>query len=88
MDIEERQKVAEFTERKIDQARTEYKPISTQSALIFFAVIALSPLDAMYQYSLTWYLGLYWEAFEKAESSPFLKNRIQNVCNMVTHMSY
>jgi len=58
-DIEERQKVADYTEKKIDEARVGYKPIAIHSALLFFAVISLSPLDPMYQYSLNWFIHLY-----------------------------
>jgi dynein heavy chain, axonemal len=48
VDIEERQKVAEYTEKKIDEARVGYKPIAVQAALMFFSVISMSPLDPMY----------------------------------------
>jgi dynein heavy chain len=47
-DIEDKQKVADFTERKIDEARVGYKPIAVHGSLLFFAVLALSPLDPMY----------------------------------------
>jgi dynein heavy chain len=80
--------VAEFTERKIDEARTGYRPIAVQSSLIFFSVIALSPLDPMYQYSLTWFLSLYSDSFDKAASSPYIKQRIQNVSNTLTQIVF
>ncbi|CAD8170768.1 unnamed protein product [Paramecium pentaurelia] len=87
-DIEEKQETSEYTERKIDEARVQYKPIAIHGALLFFAVISLAQLDSMYQYSLTWLLNLYQEAFIKSESSQRIQQRINNINNMTLHLIY
>ncbi|CAK81423.1 unnamed protein product (macronuclear) [Paramecium tetraurelia] len=87
-DIEEKQETSEYTERKIDEARVQYKPIAIHGALLFFAVISLAQLDSMYQYSLSWLLNLYQEAFIKSESSQRIQQRITNINNMTLNLIY
>ena len=54
IDIAEKQKVAEKTEAKIDEARQGYLPVATHVASLFFTVSTLCSIDPMYQYSLSW----------------------------------
>ena len=37
-DISEKQSFAEITEKEIDKARSEYQPIATYSAVLFFTI--------------------------------------------------
>jgi hypothetical protein len=51
-EISEKQKVADVTEAKIDEARAGYKPVAHHSSLLYFAVTDMANIDPMYQYSL------------------------------------
>lgn len=54
IEIAEKQKVAEKTEIKIDEARKGYIPVAQHVGALFFTVSDLCNIDPMYQYSLTW----------------------------------
>jgi dynein heavy chain len=58
-EIQAKQEVAAKTEEDIDEARSEYKPVSRHSSVLFFCISELANIDPMYQYSLTWFLHLY-----------------------------
>lgn len=53
------QVVAEETEKRIDEARAGYTPVAWRSSILFFAISSLSNIEPMYQYSLTWFIGLF-----------------------------
>jgi hypothetical protein len=53
---------AERTEREIDFARQQYRPVAVRSALLFFTIADLSKIDSMYQYSLAWFTALFQRA--------------------------
>jgi len=63
------------TEKKIDNARLGYKPISIHSAILFFCITDLANIDPMYQYSLTWYVHLFINAIDNAEEASDLTKR-------------
>lgn len=51
-DIAEKQKLAEVTERNIDEARSFYKPCGEYTAVLFFCIKDLANIDPMYQVCL------------------------------------
>lgn len=59
MEIEEKQKVAEVTEKEIDEARLNYTSCGAYTAVLFFAVADMANIDPMYQYSLGWFVRLF-----------------------------
>jgi dynein heavy chain len=69
VDIGEKQKIAEETELKIDQARKSYVPIAIHSSVLFFTIAQLASIDPMYQYSLPWYTTLFSSAIENSEKA-------------------
>ena len=46
-EIAEQQKVAEVTEKKIDEARSSYTPVAKKTSLLFFCISDLSKIDSM-----------------------------------------
>lgn len=55
------QKVAEETKLEIDTVRNGYQPVSVHSSILFFCISSLSNIDPMYQYSLSWFIALYYQ---------------------------
>ncbi|KAJ1560358.1 Dynein heavy chain 7, axonemal [Cladochytrium tenue] len=53
VELFEKQKVAEETERKIDETRDSYRPIARR-VVLFFCIACLVNVESMYQYSLNW----------------------------------
>jgi dynein heavy chain len=65
--IEEENKIAMITERKIEEARVLYKPIAIHSSVLFFCAIGMSSQDKMYQFSLRWFINHYEHCLATAE---------------------
>ncbi|EFJ31602.1 hypothetical protein SELMODRAFT_86461 [Selaginella moellendorffii] len=88
IEIAEKQKVAEKTEAKIDEARKGYVPVSVHVSCLFFTVLSLCNIDPMYQYSLTWYLNLFQQAMKDSEKSDVLDKRITILNDFFTFLLY
>jgi dynein heavy chain len=67
VEINKKQKDAEITELKLEEARKAYNPISDLSSLLFFIINKLANVDVMYQYSLTWFIQLFSMAIDNSE---------------------
>eukprot|EP00163_Fabomonas_tropica_P006846 TRINITY_DN1642_c1_g1_i1.p1 TRINITY_DN1642_c1_g1~~TRINITY_DN1642_c1_g1_i1.p1 ORF type:complete len:1696 (+),score=519.30 TRINITY_DN1642_c1_g1_i1:526-5088(+) len=50
---------AEVTEREVDVARNDYRPVAKRSSVLYFCVADLNFVDPMYQYSLDWFNKLF-----------------------------
>jgi dynein heavy chain len=74
--IEEKQSIAEETEKQIDEARLGYVPVAFIAAILFFCIADMANIDPMYQYSLPFFVGLFINSIEKAEKSDDLPTRI------------
>ncbi|KAJ3359844.1 Dynein heavy chain 7, axonemal [Allomyces javanicus] len=84
-EITEKQKIADETEKKIDETRDSYRPIAFHSAMLFFCIAELVNIDPMYQYSLNWYIDLYTASIVQSAKSTVIKKRI---ANLETHFTY
>ena len=58
-EISKKQKIAEETEKKIEQSRAGYHPVAAHGSVLFFSITDLPNIDPMYQYSLTWFVNLF-----------------------------
>ena len=87
-EIAEKQKIAEETEVKIDEARAGYKPMAWNTAILFFAISSLSTIEPMYQYSLTWFIQLFIQAIKDSEPSSDLETRLANLDKYFTYFLY
>lgn len=56
-----KQESAISTEKDIDIARDVYIPVSEHSSVLFFCITDLNNIDPMYQYSLSWFINLYYQ---------------------------
>lgn len=87
-EIKEKQEIATITEKNIDSARQEYKPVSQEAACLFFAISDLGNIDPMYQYSLTYYIDLFTQSIAKSDKSPNLTLRLKNLKNYFLYSLY
>ena len=51
-EIKVKQEEAKVTEAEIDKKREVLRPVAYRAQLLFFAIVDLNLIDAMYQYSL------------------------------------
>lgn len=87
-EIAQKQKVAEETERKIDEARLGYEPVAFKTAILFFSVADLANIDPMYQYSLPFFVNLFKSAIAKSEPDEHLPRRIAKLNEFFMDMLY
>ncbi|XP_073998137.1 dynein axonemal heavy chain 3-like isoform X3 [Rhodnius prolixus] len=86
--ILKKQEVAATTEFEIDHARNHYIPVSKHSSVLFFCISDLANVDPMYQYSLVWFINLYFQAIKLSEKSDNLEKRIFNLNEFFTLSIY
>ncbi|XP_037391966.1 dynein heavy chain 3, axonemal [Pygocentrus nattereri] len=87
-EISEKQKIASLTEREIDETRLGYRPVAEHSSILFFCISDLANIEPMYQYSLTWFIGLYLQSIAQSPSSDDLDTRISNITEHFTVSIY
>ncbi|KAJ3210279.1 Dynein heavy chain 7, axonemal [Dinochytrium kinnereticum] len=88
VELFEKQKVAEETERKIDETRDSYRPIANHSSTLFFCIADLANIDSMYQYSLNWFIDLFVNSIAASNKSSVLKRRLKNLESYFTYSLY
>ena len=69
-DIEKKQKIARETESQIDEAREAFAPIARCASSLFMCIMDLSEVDAMYVYSLEWFMLLFEKAVHASREAP------------------
>lgn len=87
-EITEKQKVAEETERRIDETRSEYRVVAWHSSHLFFCVADMSTIEYMYQYSLSWFIDLFIHSIETSESGGSLQDRLKSIREKFTFDLY
>ncbi|KAI8825055.1 dynein heavy chain and region D6 of dynein motor-domain-containing protein [Fimicolochytrium jonesii] len=87
-ELNDKQKIAEETERKIDETRNSYRPIANHSAALYFCIADLANIDPMYQYSLTWFIDLFINGIALSPKSGVLKRRLKNLESYFTYSLY
>ncbi|XP_040829844.1 dynein heavy chain 3, axonemal isoform X1 [Ochotona curzoniae] len=87
-EISEKQEIASMTEMQIDETRMGYKPVAVHSATIFFCISDLANIEPMYQYSLTWFIGLYMHSLAHSTKSEDLDLRIEYIIEHFTLSIY
>jgi dynein heavy chain len=88
VELNEKQKIAEETEKKIDETRESYRPIATHSSVLFFCIADLANIDSMYQYSLNWFIDLFVFAIAQSGKSKDIKRRLKNLETYFTYSLY
>ncbi|TPX37761.1 hypothetical protein SeMB42_g06896 [Synchytrium endobioticum] len=88
VELFEKQKIAEETERKIDDTRESYRPIANSSSALFFCIADLANIDPMYQYSLAWFIDLFVAAINGSNKSKDLKKRLKNLDSYFMYSLY
>ncbi|XP_059153506.1 dynein axonemal heavy chain 1-like [Physella acuta] len=84
-EIQTKVKVAETTEKIIDETRSQYIPVALNSQILFFCVADMGKIDPMYQYSLEWFIAIFLSSIAQAERAETLADRVVNINEMFTY---
>jgi dynein heavy chain len=75
-------------EREIDSARDAYRPLAIRAQVIYFSILDLSPIDAMYQFSLNWFKDLFRRGLTSAKLYKTFNERIAGIMDAQTQLFY
>eukprot|EP00798_Chlamydomonas_sp_ICE-L_P020336 gene20336-27098_t len=87
-DIQEKEVVAEETQREIDAARVGYRPGGAYNAILFFCIRDMAGIDPMYQYSLAWFISLFIRSIQGSAKSEDLTERLKHINDHFTYALY
>ena len=74
---------------EIDEAREGYKPCGAYNAVLFFTIRDLANIDPMYQYSLSWFIGLFVRSIHGSEKqTENLASRLDVINDHFTYSLY
>jgi len=87
-EISKKQVVARETEESIDTARESYRTVAYRTAVLFFAIVELTNIDPMYQYSLQWFQKLFSISIDNAPKSEVFEERLAILKDCFTEALY
>ncbi|CAG0895270.1 unnamed protein product, partial [Cyprideis torosa] len=76
---------AQDTSMKIDMAREVYRTAATRASLLYFILNDLNKINPIYQFSLKAFSAVFEKAIERAEPSPDVKERVENLLDCITY---
>ncbi|KAK3879380.1 hypothetical protein Pcinc_016045 [Petrolisthes cinctipes] len=83
-DVSTKLHIASDTERKINGAREEYRPVATRGSILYFLITDMSVVSNMYQTSLRQFLVLFGLSMVRSDRSNTPKIRIGNIIRYLT----
>eukprot|EP00955_Chlamydomonas_euryale_P021027 222754-Chlamydomonas_euryale.AAC.3 len=87
-EIQDKDAIAEATQKEIDNARTGYAPCGRYNAVLFFCIRDMASVDTMYQYSLAWFINLFVRSIQGSEKADDLAQRLGNINDHFTYALY
>lgn len=85
MEVQAKLRTAVITEKKINIAREEYRPVATRGSVLYFLVCTAATINHMYQTSLVQFLERFDYSLANSEKSPITQNRIRIINDYLTH---
>ena len=79
---------AEFTAKKIDMNRENYRPVAIRGSVLYFVIADIGMIGAMYQYSLEFFMLLFKLRLEKSAASDSLEERLKILIDDVKKAFY
>ena len=87
-DVSDKLANASETNKKINEACEEYRPVAHRATLIYFLIAEFSVVDCMYQTSLAQFNELYELSIDQSEKANMPSKRITNIIEYMTYEIY
>lgn len=68
--------------------RDGYRPVADHAAVLFFCISELVHIDAMYQFSLPWFISLYYKSIKTSPKRDEVEERIKDLKQSFTWTIY
>ncbi|KAJ8672889.1 hypothetical protein QAD02_004150 [Eretmocerus hayati] len=83
--VKEKLSVAALTEKKITIAREEFRAVAARGSILYFLIVEMSNVNAMYQNSLKQFLTIFDNSILKSEKSNNTNDRINIILRHLTY---
>lgn len=87
-DVAEKLANASETNKKINEACEEYRPVAHRATLIYFLIAEFSVVNCMYQTSLAQFNQLYELSIDRSDRANMPSKRIHNIIEYMTYEIY
>lgn len=87
-DVSDKLANASETNKKINEACEEYRPVAHRATLLYFLVAEFAVVSCMYQTSLRQFVELYERSIDAAERAAMPSKRIANIIEHLTYEIY
>ena len=87
-EVSQKLEVSAETEKKINVAREEYRPVAIRGSILYFAIVEMTLVNNMYQTSLLQFLRLFDAAMDEAEQTPVTAKRMAAIISTATYNIY
>lgn len=87
-DIQSKQMTNATSEAEIDAERHRYMPLAEYSALLYFCLVRLADINAMYQFSLQWFHRHFVKHLRQTSTSNAIEERLANLRKSFTAYLY
>jgi dynein heavy chain len=87
-EIETKVAEAKITEKKINEAREDYRPAAARASILYFILNDLCKINPIYQFSLKAFNVVFHNAIDRAEPANDVKQRVNNLIESITYMVF
>lgn len=88
IEVQEKLKTAVETEKKINLAREEFRPVATRGSVLYFLICTMSMVNCMYQTSLVQFLERFDISMTESEKTHITQKRIGFIIEYLTYDIY
>lgn len=84
-EVNQKLKISEVTEKKIMKAREEFRAVAARGSILYFLIVEMSNVNAMYQNSLKQFLVIFNNSITKSAKSVITEERIEIILRYLTY---